>query len=46
MTERAPGDVPYTPMVSEEYAELIRRWDEEGLRAARAEAGINGQTFD
>ena len=46
MTEQAPGDVPYTPMVSEEYAERIRRWHEEGLRAAREEAGINGQTFD
>ena len=33
-------------MVSEEYAEQIRRWHEEGLRAAREEAGINGQTFD
>ncbi len=33
-------------MVSEEYAERIRQWHEEGLRAARAEAGINGQTFD
>ncbi len=46
MTEPPPGDVSYTPLVSEEYAEQIRRWHEEGLRAARAKAGIDGQTFD
>ena len=46
MTEPPPGDVSYTPSVSEEYAERIRRWHEEGLRAARAKAGIDGQTFD
>jgi release factor glutamine methyltransferase len=46
MTEPPPEDVSYIPMVSEEYAERIRQWHEEGLRAARAKAGIDGQTFD
>ena len=47
MTEQAPGDVPYTPMVSEEYAERIRRWHENAYRLAKAEAGSSeGQTFD
>jgi release factor glutamine methyltransferase len=47
MAEPAPGDVPYTPMVSEEYAERIRRWHENAYRLAKAEAGSGeGQTFD
>jgi release factor glutamine methyltransferase len=47
MTERSPGDFPYTPMVSEEYAERIRRWHENAYRLAKAEAGSSeGQTFD
>jgi release factor glutamine methyltransferase len=47
MTEPAPGDVPYTPMISEEYAEQIRRWHEDAYRMAKAEAGSGeGQTFD
>src|SRR5918997_3058287 len=47
MTEPAPGDVSYTPMVSEEYAERIRRWHEDAYRRAKTEAGSGeGQTFD
>jgi release factor glutamine methyltransferase len=46
MTKPTPGDASYTPMMSKEYAERIRRWHEEGLHAARAKAGIDGQTFD
>src|SRR5918998_2779488 len=47
MTEPPPGDVSYTPMVSEEYAERIRRWHEDAYRMAKAEASSGeGQTFD
>ena len=47
MTDPAPGDVSYTPMVSEEYAERIRRWHEDAYRLAKAEAGSGeGQTFE
>jgi release factor glutamine methyltransferase len=40
-----PADVAaYTPTVSAEYAERIRRWHESAYEAAKAEAG-SGQTF-
>jgi release factor glutamine methyltransferase len=38
-------DAPYVPLVSDEYAEQIRRWHERGYRAALAE-GKEGQVFD
>ncbi len=42
-----PGSDPagYTPMISAEHAEQIRRWHERAYAAAKAEAG-SGQTFD
>ncbi len=43
---RWSSDIAYTPDLSPEHVERIRRWHEEGLRAARAEAGTDGQTFD
>lgn len=43
---RRPPDTGYTSDLPPEYVERIRQWHEEGLRAARAEAGIDGQTFD
>jgi hypothetical protein len=42
---RSP-DTAYTSDLPLEHVERIRRLHEQGLRAARAEAGINGQTFD
>src|SRR5437899_453844 len=39
-----PGSAGYTPMVSQEHAERIRRWHENAYRAMKAEAG-SGQTF-
>lgn len=42
---RRPGTA-YTPNLPPEHVERIRRWHEEGLRAAREEAGVDGQTFD
>jgi release factor glutamine methyltransferase len=47
VTESPPGDVSYTPMVSEEYAERIRQWHEDAYQMAKAEAGLGeGQTFN
>lgn len=43
--QRRP-DTAYTPNLPSEHVERIRRWHEEGLRAAQAEAGVDGQTFD
>ncbi len=43
---RRSTDPAYTSDLPAEHVERIRRWHEEGLRAARAEAGIDGQTFD
>ncbi len=43
---RRSPDTAYTSDLPLEHVERIRRWQEQGLRAARAEAGINGQTFD
>ena len=43
---RRSSDSAYTSDLPLEHVERIRRWHEQGLRAARAEAGINGQTFD
>ena len=42
---RSPATA-YTSDLPLEHVERIRRWHEQGLRVARAEAGINGQTFD
>jgi release factor glutamine methyltransferase len=45
--ESPPGDVSYTPMVSEEYAERIRRWHEDAYQRAKAETSSGeGQTFN
>jgi release factor glutamine methyltransferase len=47
MTEPAPREVSYIPMVSKEYAERIRRWHEDAYRIAKAESDSGeGQTFD
>lgn len=43
---RRPTDTAYASDLPPEHVKRIRRWHEEGLRAARAEAGIDGQTFD
>jgi release factor glutamine methyltransferase len=43
--QRRP-DTAYTPNLPSEHVERIRRCHEEGLRAAQAEAGVDGQTFD
>jgi release factor glutamine methyltransferase len=43
---RRSPDTAYTSDLPLEHVERIRRWHEQGLRAACAEAGINGQTFD
>jgi release factor glutamine methyltransferase len=43
---RRSPDIAYTSDLQSEHVEWLRRWHEEGLRAARAEAGIYGQTFD
>src|SRR6266545_3858928 len=36
----------YTPTVSDEYAERIRRWHENAYRMSRDEAGDGDQTFE
>lgn len=41
-----PPEPAYSPNLPPEHVERIRRWHEEGWRAARAEAGDDGQTFD
>src|ERR671917_1153220 len=43
---RRSPDTAYTSDPQPEHVERLRRWHEEGLRAARAKAGIDGQTFD
>ncbi len=43
---RRSSETAYTPDLPPEQVEQIRRWHEEGLRAARAEAGSDGQTFE
>ena len=43
---RRSPDTAYTSDLPPEHVERIRQWHEEGLRAARAEAGTVGQTFD
>jgi release factor glutamine methyltransferase len=43
---RRPPDAAYASDLPPEHVERIRRWHEEGLRAARAEAGSDGRTFD
>ena len=43
---RGLPDAAYTADLPPEHVERIRRWHEEGLRAARVEAGVDGQTFD
>ena len=42
---RRSPDTAYTSDLPPERVEQIRRWHEEGLRAARAEAGTEGRTF-
>lgn len=39
-------DAVYTSDLPPEHVERIRRWHEEGLREARAEAGSDGRTFN
>ena len=43
---RGSPNAAYTSDLPPEHVERIRRWHEEGLRAARAEAGSDGRTFD
>ncbi|HKZ27656.1 MAG TPA: hypothetical protein VJ086_07175, partial [Rubrobacteraceae bacterium] len=43
---RRSPDTAYTSDLQPEHVERLRRWHEEGLHAARTEAGIDGQTFD
>lgn len=43
---RRSPNAAYTSDLPPEHVERIRRWHEEGLRAARAEAGSDGRTFD
>src|SRR5918998_1543964 len=43
---RRSPDTAYTSDPQPEHVERLRRWHEEGLRAARAEASTDGQTFD
>lgn len=43
---RRAHDTAYASDLPPEHVERIRRWHEEGLRAARVEAGADGQTFD
>jgi release factor glutamine methyltransferase len=43
---RRSPDTAYTSDLQPEHVERLWRWHEEGLRAAREEAGIDGQTFD
>lgn len=47
MSDYQPSpDDAYIPDLPPEHVERIRQWHEEGLRAARDEAGTHGQTFD
>ena len=43
---RLSSNTAYTSDLPLEHVGRIRRWHEEGLRAARAKAGINSHTFD
>jgi release factor glutamine methyltransferase len=47
MSERPElPDAVHTAHLPPEHVERIRRWHEEGLREARAEAGSDGRSFD
>lgn len=46
MSDADRPDTGYTPDLPRKRIERIRQWHEEALRAAREEAGNDGQTFD